>query len=85
MTVQKCTHRWRSGSRSRSFNTGGHPSAALRAGSGTRGNPLRLGRTCRQCESGLEFAGFGEAELAFGQGEGEEFLDFGLFAVAGHG
>ena len=35
--------------------------------------------------SGLEFAGFGEAEFAFGEGEGEEFLDLGFFAVAGHG
>jgi hypothetical protein len=44
-----------------------------------------LAQDTRELESGLEFAGFGEAEFAFGQGEGEEFLDFGFFAVAGHG
>ena len=36
-------------------------------------------------ESGLEFAGFGEAEFALGQVQGQEFFDLGLFAVAGDG
>ncbi len=36
-------------------------------------------------KSGLEFAGFGEAQFAFCQVEGQEFFDFGFFAVAGHG
>jgi hypothetical protein len=34
---------------------------------------------------GLEFGGFWEAEFALGEGQGEEFLNLGLFAVAGHG
>src|SRR5207302_2706219 len=31
------------------------------------------------------FGGFGEAEFAFGEGEGEELFDLRLFAAAGHG
>ena len=34
---------------------------------------------------GLEFGGFGEAELALGQGGGEDFFYFVLFDIAGHG
>jgi hypothetical protein len=34
--------------------------------------------------SGLEFGGFGEAQFALGQGEGEEFFDLCLFATTGH-
>jgi hypothetical protein len=39
----------------------------------------------KKVESGLEFGGFRETEVALGQGQGKEFLDLGLFAVAGHG
>jgi hypothetical protein len=40
----------------------------------------------RQAEagSGLKFGGFREAEIAFGQSQGEKFFDLGLLAVAGH-
>ena len=34
--------------------------------------------------SGLKFAGFREPQLALGQGQGEQFLNLGLLAVAGH-
>jgi hypothetical protein len=43
----------------------------------------RIGR--RNVESGLEFGGFREAEVALGEGQTEEFLDFAVFTVAGHG
>ncbi len=42
-------------------------------------------RFTKEIRSGLEFGGFGEAELAFSQGIRKDFFHFRLFAIARHG
>lgn len=47
------------------------------------GKRQTLGEFC-SCRLGLEFGGFGEAQLALGKRDGEDLFHFGFLAVAGH-